>query len=82
MWHLFVVRTKRRDELQAYLQEQGIQTLIHYPIPLHRQEAYKNRFKNDLPLTEEIHEQVLSLPMSPLIQEQQVNQVISELNKF
>ncbi len=82
VWHLFVVRTKKRDELQAYLHEQGIQTLIHYPIPPHRQVAYKNQFKNDLKLTEDIHDQVLSLPMSPTLQNEAVEQVITVLNNW
>ena len=77
-----MVRTKKRDELQAYLQEKGIQTVIHYPIPPHCQDAYKNWFKNDLPLTEEIHEQVLSLPIGPTLEKVAAESIISTLNNW
>jgi len=65
VWHLFVVRCGDREKLQAYLCEQGIQTLIHYPIPPHQQQAYSNWNKDNYPVTEKVHQEVLSLPMSP-----------------
>jgi dTDP-4-amino-4,6-dideoxygalactose transaminase len=82
VWHLFVVRSKYRDELQRYLAEQGIQTLIHYPIPLHQQEAYKDLRSLALPITEAIHREVLSLPISPVMSDEQVAAVIDAVNGF
>ena len=80
--HLFVIRTKERDKLQTYLAENGIQTLIHYPIPPHKQECYKELNKNFLPITEKIHKEVLSLPMSSVIMESEVNKIIEIVNKW
>ncbi len=65
VWHLFVVRTPEREKLQNYLTEKGVQTLIHYPIPPHKQEAYVEMNNLSFPITEEIHKIVLSLPISP-----------------
>lgn len=82
VWHLFVVRSKQRDVLQRYLAEQGIQTLIHYPIAPHKQYAYS--YWNDLilPVTEEIHQQVLSLPLDPTMSDYDVKYVIDAVNRF
>jgi dTDP-4-amino-4,6-dideoxygalactose transaminase len=82
VWHLFVIRCTERDALQSYLAENGIQTLIHYPIPPHKQEAYKQYNHLSLPITEQIHEDVLSLPISPVMTLEQVEFVIAVLNKF
>lgn len=82
VWHLFVVRTAQRDRFQQYLQEQGVQTVIHYPIPPHQQEAYKNLAHLSLPLTEEIHRTVLSLPISPVMEEWEVQRVIEVVNSY
>lgn len=82
VWHLFVIRHKNRIALQEYLINNGVQTLIHYPIPPHKQEAYKSLNDLDLPLTMIIHEEVLSLPIGPTMTEEEVV-IISELiNKF
>jgi dTDP-4-amino-4,6-dideoxygalactose transaminase len=80
VWHLFVIRTKKRDELQRYLLKQGVQTLIHYPVPPHLQKAYKYLEHESLAITEKIHKQVLSLPMSPVLTNDNVGTVISALN--
>lgn len=80
VWHLFVVRTPQRDQLQKYLTENGVQTLIHYPIPPHKQEAYKEMNNQSFPITEKIHEEVLSLPISPVMGLEEVNTVIKLLN--
>jgi|TARA_R100000935_G_scaffold41455_1_gene63136 dTDP-4-amino-4,6-dideoxygalactose transaminase len=82
VFHLFVVRCKRRDELQSYLSGQGVQTLIHYPIPPHKQHAYETYGPLSLPLTEAIHREVLSLPLSPVMTEDEVNTVIRAVNDF
>jgi dTDP-4-amino-4,6-dideoxygalactose transaminase len=82
VFHLFVIRHKNRDKLQEYLAEKGIQTLIHYPIPPHKQLAYKELNSLKLPLTEQIHSEVLSLPVSPVMNERDVNLVLTALNHF
>jgi len=82
VWHLFVIRCQQRQRLQNYLQEGGIQTLIHYPIPPHKQLAYKQYQHLTYPLTETIHEEVLSLPISPMLKDEQVTQVINLLNEY
>ncbi|MCH5313248.1 MAG: DegT/DnrJ/EryC1/StrS family aminotransferase [Helicobacter sp.] len=82
VWHLFVVRTKHRALLQEYLTKKGIQTLIHYPIAPHKQEAYKEYNHLHLPITEQIHEEVLSLPISPVMSNEQVSEVIAAINAF
>jgi dTDP-4-amino-4,6-dideoxygalactose transaminase len=82
VWHLFVVRCKERDRLQRFLQEQGIQTLIHYPIPPHKQKAYRNWNKAALPVTEQIHHEVLSLPISPVLTIDEAGRVCEFINAF
>ncbi|WP_374458591.1 DegT/DnrJ/EryC1/StrS family aminotransferase [Chryseobacterium taeanense] len=82
VWHLFVVRTQNRDKLQEYLTENGIQTLIHYPIPPHKQQAYKEWNSLSFPITEKIHEEVLSLPISPVMTEEETDKVIEIVNRF
>lgn len=82
VWHLFVIRTPNRSALQQYLADKGIQTVIHYPIPPHQQEAYKAWNTENLPITENIHREVLSLPMSPVLSNEQVMQVIGAINDF
>ncbi|KAF2513532.1 DegT/DnrJ/EryC1/StrS family aminotransferase [Flavobacterium foetidum] len=82
VWHLYVIRTPQRDELQLYLQEKGIQTLIHYPIPLYKQECYSNLSHISLPITENIHKEVLSLPMSPVMSMEDVEFVVQIINQF
>ncbi|AUC22214.1 aminotransferase [Polaribacter sejongensis] len=82
VWHLFVVKTEKRDELQSYLAENGIQTLIHYPIPPHKQPAYKEMNHLSFPITEKIHEVVLSLPMSAVMLEEDMRIIVDILNKY
>jgi len=82
VWHLFVVRCKERDKLQKYLLDNGIQTLIHYPVPPHKQRAYREWNDLSLPITEQIHREVLSLPISPVLQEFECSLVIKKLEKF
>lgn len=81
VWHLFVIRTKNREEIQKQLDEQQIQTLIHYPIPPHKQEAYNGMFNDSYLITEEIHDTVISLPLSPTLNELEYSKVVSILNK-
>lgn len=82
VFHIFPIRCTRRDELQAYLTENGIQTLIHYPIPPHKQKCYKEWNDLSFPITEQIHREELSLPMSPLLTEEEVHEIVSVLNNF
>ena len=82
VWHVFVVRCEQREALQKYLEKQGIQTLIHYPIPPHKQEAYKEFEDSNFPVSELIHEQVLSFPIGPTITVEEVNSVIKACNSF
>ncbi|PWC19124.1 aminotransferase [Brenneria roseae subsp. roseae] len=84
VWHLFVIQCESRDELQAYLLEKGVQTLIHYPTPPHLQKAYQvlGYSIGDLPITEKIHQQVLSLPMGPTMTQNEVNKVIEAVNDY
>ncbi len=83
VWHLFVIRTKNRGKLQRHLLEEGVQTLIHYPIPPHRQEAYNKEYGNlSLPITEQIHEEVLSLPISAVMTDTEIEQVVKSINCY
>jgi dTDP-4-amino-4,6-dideoxygalactose transaminase len=80
VWHLFVIRTTQREQLQQYLQANEVQTLIHYPIPPHQQQAYKAWNGLNFPITEQVHQQVVSLPISPLVTEEEYNKVAEVLN--
>lgn len=82
VWHLYVVRSNIRDELQKFLEKNNIQTLIHYPIPPHKQEAYKELNNLSLPICEKIHDEVLSLPLYPYMNKSDVDVVIEAVNKF
>ena len=82
VWHLFVIQTPKREELQRYLTDAGIQTLIHYPIPPHKQQAYSCWNHFSLPITEQLHKQVLSLPIGPTMSDVEVQQVIDAVNGF
>jgi dTDP-4-amino-4,6-dideoxygalactose transaminase len=82
VFHLFPVFTNRRDELQAYLTENGVQTLIHYPIPPHKQICYKEFNDKSFPLTEKVHNEELSLPISPVISMEDLKTVVNLINKW
>jgi dTDP-4-amino-4,6-dideoxygalactose transaminase len=82
VWHLFVIRTSERNELENYLKEYEIQTLIHYPIPIHKQKCYQEMNNISLPITEKIHREVLSLPISPVMSNEEVVKVVEIINKF
>lgn len=82
VWHLFVIRHPNRDLLQNYLAEEGIETLIHYPIPPHKQKCYADSINSSLPITEKIHDEVLSLPMSPILSKDDVKNIVLIINKF
>lgn len=82
VWHLYVIRSSEREKLQNHLTENGVQTLIHYPIPPHKQEAYKEMNSLSFPITEQIHQEVLSLPISPVMNDEEVEKVVALLNRY
>ena len=82
LFHIFPVFSSCRDRLQAFLAAEGIQAQIHYPIPPHKQEAFTEYSSLSLPVTERIHREELSLPMSPLMTDEEVDTVIAALNRF
>ena len=82
VWHLFVIRTSKRDELQKYLLDNGVQTLIHYPIPPHNQNAYKEWNNESYPISEQIHTEVLSLPISGVQNLENTKNIVEKLNEF
>ncbi|MCU8159169.1 DegT/DnrJ/EryC1/StrS family aminotransferase [Vibrio vulnificus] len=83
VWHLFVIQTDCREDLGDHLLSSGVQTLIHYPIAPHAQQAYANEFNGyELPITERIHSQVLSLPIDPTMSDSDVDLVISSIKQF
>lgn len=82
VFHIFPVRCGRRDDLQRYLTEKGVQTIIHYPIPPHKQECYKEWNDLSLPITERIHREELSLPMSPVMTDDDIRGVVEAINDF
>ena len=81
VFHIFTIRTKKRDELQKFLMENGVQTIIHYPIPPHKQECYREWNDLSFPITEQIHNEELSLPMSPVMTGDELKYVVSMVNK-
>lgn len=82
VWHVFPIRCPEREALQAYLREAGVQTLIHYPIPPHKQQALRSLEHGPLPITQRIHNEELSLPISPIMTMEEAEHVIRLINKF
>lgn len=82
VWHLFVIRSSRRDELRRYLEEHGIGTQIHYPIPPHKQGAYAEWNGHSFPIAERLSREVLSLPMSPVLTIEEISNVTTHINSF
>lgn len=82
VWHLFVVRIQEREKFQNYLKNNGVQTLVHYPIPPHKQLAYKEWNELVFPISERIHEEVLSLPISPILTLEEAYKVIEACNQY
>ena len=82
VWHIFAVTCSKRDELQKYLTECGIQTVIHYPIPPHKQPCYAEWNDRSYPITERIHREIISLPISPVLTDEEVGEVIRVVNQF
>lgn len=82
VWHVYPIRTPERDRLREYLSREGIETMVHYPIPPHRQQAYAEWNDRSYPISEQIHKEILSLPMSPVMTDDEIRRVIEALNKF
>jgi dTDP-4-amino-4,6-dideoxygalactose transaminase len=82
VWHLFVIKTLQREKLASYLTANGVQSLIHYPIAPHKQTAYKELANDPFPLSEKIHEQVLSIPVSPVMKSEYISSIIEILNNW
>ncbi|MDO6801294.1 DegT/DnrJ/EryC1/StrS family aminotransferase [Wenyingzhuangia sp. 1_MG-2023] len=82
VFHLFVILCEKRDELQVYLDRNGIQTMIHYPLSPHQQEAYAEWNELSFPITEKIHEEALSLPISPVLTTKEVDLIIEKINAW
>lgn len=82
VWHLFVVRAPDREGLVKHLAGLGVQTVVHYPIPPHQQQCYPQFHGLSLPITEAIHREVVSLPISPVMTEEQISAVISAVNTW
>lgn len=82
VFHLYVVRSKNRKHFQKYMLDQGIQTGIHYPLAPHQQQAYKDWNHLSFPLTEAIHESIVSLPISPVLEDEEVSEVIKWINAY
>ncbi|EMQ2846253.1 DegT/DnrJ/EryC1/StrS family aminotransferase [Proteus mirabilis] len=83
VWHIFAIECEERDKLISYLSSKGIQTLIHYPTPPHKQQAYQNlNVRYPLPLTEQIHKNIISIPISPVLSLDSAKYIVSTLNKF
>lgn len=82
VFHVFVIRTKNRNELKEFLLKNGIETLIFYPIPPHKQKVFKSWNNKSLPITENIHDEVISIPLNPYIKSRDVEKIITALNNY
>tara|TARA_R110001583_G_scaffold58103_1_gene173445 strand:+ start:17529 stop:18635 length:1107 start_codon:yes stop_codon:yes gene_type:complete len=82
VWHLFVVRTTERERFQKYLLDNGVQTLVHYPIPPHKQKCYMEMNDKTFIITERIHNEVISLPISPVMTKDEIVRVVDLINLF
>jgi len=82
VWHLYVIRSERRNALKIHLEQQGVSTVIHYPIPPHRQGCYPNFMNRELPLAERMAKDVLSLPMSPIMSAEEIELVVKAIGEF
>lgn len=82
VWHVFAVRTPERDRFQAYLNERGIQTIIHYPTPPHKQNAYREWNGRSYPIAEKIHREIVSLPISPVMSSDEAEYITETVNAY
>ncbi|MDP0590108.1 MAG: DegT/DnrJ/EryC1/StrS family aminotransferase [Candidatus Endonucleobacter bathymodioli] len=82
VWHLYVIQTQQRDALQAYLSERGVATVIHYPIPPHKQLCYLDFAETELPLADMLADEVLSIPMSPVLAPSEIDCIVNAVRSF
>lgn len=82
VWHVFVIRTVERQKFINYMSENGIQTMIHYPIPPHKQEAYQEWKDLSFPISEKIHSEIVSIPISPVMEHKDVEKVVEVMNEY
>tara|TARA_R110002049_G_scaffold116110_1_gene268467 strand:- start:30231 stop:31334 length:1104 start_codon:yes stop_codon:yes gene_type:complete len=82
VFHLFVIRSKKRDLLKDYLFRNGIESFVHYPVPIHHQKAYQEFNDLKLPITEQIHEEILSIPLNPMLTDEDIKTVVNTINKY
>lgn len=82
VWHIFPILVEKRDQLQVYLRDAGVETLIHYPVPPHLQQAYREWNELSFPITERIHREELSIPLHPALTDEEVTTVINALNSW
>jgi dTDP-4-amino-4,6-dideoxygalactose transaminase len=82
VWHLYVIRSLQRDKLKAYLEQYGVSTVIHYPIPPHRQRCYAEYFSESFPIADLLAQDVMSLPMSPDMSGDQIEYVCQKIRDF
>ena len=82
VWHLFTVRTENRENLRLHLEKNDIMALIHYPIAPHKQKAYKEWEMNSFPISESIHREILSLPMSPVLTHSEIEKIVNVVNSY
>lgn len=82
VWHLFVIRIKNRVNFQKYMEDNGVQTIIHYPIPTHKQKCYHEMNNMCFELTEQIHNEVISLPISSILTEVEISKIVNLINNF
>ena len=82
VWHIYPIRTPERDRLREYLSREGIETMIHYPVPPHKQRAYSEWNDRTYPISEQIHQEILSLPISPVMTEEEIRRVVEVLNAY
>ena len=83
VYHLYVIRNSKRNEIREYLLKNNISSMIHYPIPVHKQKAYSNLgIKDNIPKTEEICNMILSLPLNQWLKPEEVGEICEILNNF
>ena len=82
VWHIYPIRTPDRNHLREYLSREGIETMVHYPVPPHKQQAYCEWNDRSYPISEHIHREILSLPISPVMEEEEIRRVIEVLNAY
>ena len=82
VWHVYPIRTPERNHLREYLSREGIETMVHYPLPPHKQQAYAEWNERTYRISERIHREILSLPMSPVLSDDEVRRVVDVLNSY